>query len=75
MIPASNVKLPIFLAHGVDDQVIPFELAKASLEFLNANGFEPDFKAYPGLAHSVSMQELQNAHDWLQTLLSKNANM
>src|SRR5262245_60490506 len=48
---AANGRVPIFMAHGTDDGVVPLELAETSRSVLEALGYAIEWRAYP-MAHS-----------------------
>ncbi|BCN94132.1 phospholipase/carboxylesterase [Thiomicrorhabdus immobilis] len=63
-----NHALPIFMAHGRYDQVIPLSVAEDSKAFLESKDFSVDWHSYP-MEHSVCMQEVEQISAWLQTRL------
>ncbi len=65
---AVNASIPIFMAHGTYDTVIPLSLAIASKEKLVAAHFSVDWHEYP-IAHTVSQQEIIDINHWLQRIL------
>lgn len=56
--------LPIFMAHGRDDTVIPCETGAASKEALKNLGHTVTWQEY-AMAHSVCTQELRDIETWL----------
>jgi len=64
--------LPIFMAHGSYDPVLPVELGKISKEALEHAGFTVEWHEYP-MAHAVCPQEIDSLRQWLQTVLSPRA--
>jgi len=50
--------VPIFMAHGTQDPVVPLQLAEASAAALRAQGYEIDWHTYP-MPHSVCAEEVQ----------------
>ncbi len=56
--------IPIFMAHGRSDQVIPYALGKASAEQLSELGYPLEWHEY-AMAHSVCMEEVQDIAAWL----------
>ena len=64
---AANAGLPIFIAHGTDDPVLPLELGETSRRALEALGYAVDWHAYP-MAHSVCMEEVSAIGAWLAAL-------
>ena len=60
--------LPLFIAHGQQDEVINIEYAEQSVEKLKAAGFNPEWFTY-SMAHSVSLEEVTDMSNWLKHLL------
>lgn len=56
--------LPIFMAHGSGDTVLPMALGERSRDLLQANGFNIDWHEYP-MAHAVCAQEIDDIRSWL----------
>jgi phospholipase/carboxylesterase len=65
---AANLALPIFMAHGVADTVIPMMAAARSGEQLVAQGYEVEWHEYP-MAHSVCPQEIDDIRRFLLQVL------
>lgn len=64
--------LPIFMAHGSYDPVLPVELGKISKEALEHAGFTVEWHEYP-MAHAVCPEEIVALRQWLQNVLSPQA--
>ncbi|HVJ29786.1 MAG TPA: alpha/beta fold hydrolase [Gammaproteobacteria bacterium] len=60
----ANAGIPLFMAHGTDDPVLPLGLAEFSRGALEALGYVVDWHAYP-MAHSVCMEEVSAIGAWL----------
>ena len=60
--------LPLFIAHGQQDDVINIEYGEQSVAKLKAAGFNPEWVTYP-MAHSVSLEEVTDMSNWLKHLL------
>lgn len=65
-----NAAVPIFLAHGSEDPVVPVDLAYRSQKELEREGYEVEWHEYKGMAHSVSEQEIFHLGEWLEQRLS-----
>ncbi len=65
----ANAAIPIFLAHGSDDPVIPVDLAYRSRGLLEKSGYSVEWHEYKGMAHSVSEQEIFDMAEWLEKAL------
>jgi len=59
-----NGQVPIFMAHGVQDPVVPLSLAQSSREMLAARGLAPEWHTYP-MPHSVCAEEVAAISAWL----------
>ncbi len=64
---AANERLPIFMAHGTSDNVLPLALGESSRRTLEAHGYAVDWHAYP-MAHSVCLEEVSAIGAWLAAL-------
>lgn len=60
----ANDRVPIFMAHGTQDPVVPLALAQSSREALAARGLSPEWHAYP-MPHSVCAEEVSAVSRWL----------
>jgi len=69
---AANARLPLFMAHGTDDGVLPLQLAETSRAALEALGYAVEWHAYP-MAHSVCLEEVGAIGAWLATLPAARA--
>jgi phospholipase/carboxylesterase len=61
---AANRDLPIFLAHGTQDPVIPIVRARDSRDALVAMGHAVEWHEYP-MPHSVCTEEIADLQRWL----------
>jgi phospholipase/carboxylesterase len=55
---------PVFMAHGLQDPVVPYAAGEASARMLAALGFEVDWHRYP-MPHAVCPEEVRDLGDWL----------
>jgi phospholipase/carboxylesterase len=62
--------VPVMLAHGSHDPVIPLALARRSAEFLANLGVSIEWSTYP-MAHEVSFDEIRRISDWLRRFESR----
>ncbi len=60
----ANQATPIWMAHGKQDNAVPYALGESGAEFLAEQGHTVTFMSYP-MAHEVSMPEIQALADWL----------
>lgn len=61
--------LPIFLAHGTTDPVVPIEAGQMTQELLTSQGYHIDWHTY-AMAHQVCSQEIKDISHWLQKIFS-----
>ena len=66
---AANAAVPIFLAHGRSDPVIPIARAVASRDALLALGHPVEWHEY-AMAHSVCNEEIGDLNRWLLRVLA-----
>ncbi len=64
----ANRNLPIFMAHGQQDNVIPLRMAEVSRTHLENLGYPVQWHVYP-MAHSLCMEEVGALSQWLQQQL------
>lgn len=57
--------VPIMMAHGVSDPLIPLTLAEQSRDRLQQLGYTVDWHTYP-MPHAVYPQEIRDLRDWLE---------
>jgi phospholipase/carboxylesterase len=65
---AANRAVPVFMAHGPHDPVIPLRLARESRDLLLSLGYEVAWHEYP-MEHSVSPEEVEAIGMWLRRVL------
>jgi phospholipase/carboxylesterase len=61
---AANREVPILMAHGTQDPVIPMQLAERSRDSLTRRGYKVDWQAYP-MPHSVCAEEVEEIGEFL----------
>jgi phospholipase/carboxylesterase len=66
---ASNHQTPVFLAHGRQDPVVPFDRALMSRDALTALGYTVEWHEYT-MAHSVCMDEIADLNRFLLRVLA-----
>lgn len=64
---AANVDVPIFMAHGTADNVLPLALGESARRALEALGYAVEWHAYP-MPHSVCIEEVSAIGAWLGAL-------
>ncbi|MBN8739896.1 MAG: carboxylesterase [Lysobacterales bacterium 69-70] len=60
----ANADLPVFMAHGSHDPVVPQPLGARSRDILRGLGYRVDWHSYP-MAHSVCAEEIADLRQWL----------
>jgi phospholipase/carboxylesterase len=64
----TNRNVPIFMAHGTQDPVIPLSWAMRSRDRLKALGYAIEWREYP-MPHSVCAEEIADISSWLRRIL------
>ena len=65
---AGNHKVPIFMAHGRFDDIIPINRAERSRDYLTELGYNVEWHQYP-MPHSVCAEEIADISRFLATIL------
>jgi phospholipase/carboxylesterase len=65
--PASRA-VPIFMAHGTHDPLIPLARGREACALLQASGYRIEWHEYP-IPHSVSAEEIHHIGAWLRVVL------
>jgi phospholipase/carboxylesterase len=68
----ANRDVPIFMAHGSYDPVIPLARAEQSRKLLESLGYPVEWREY-GMPHSVCPEELADVGAWLVKVLGTGA--
>lgn len=63
----SRRDIPLLMAHGSVDPVLPMQLGSASRDHLLSAGFAVDWREYP-MAHAVCPQEIADISSWLRSV-------
>lgn len=64
----ANQSIPLFMAHGTQDGVVPFVLGKAAADQLYAAGYSIEWHSY-AMQHTVCGEEVAAISQWLQKAL------
>ena len=59
---------PIFVAHGIRDMQIDVETARATRGFLEAEGFQPEYREY-NMGHEIPFEVLRDLIPWINGVL------
>ncbi len=65
----ANRDLKIFMAHGTQDDIVPYAFASGSRDTLLQAGYAIDWHQYP-MGHTVSTAEITAIGEWLSTVLA-----
>jgi len=68
----ANRDVPIFMAHGTYDPIIPLDRAEQSRKLLESLGYPVEWREY-GMPHSVCPEELAAIGAWLRKVLGLGA--
>lgn len=66
---AASARIPVFMAHGKHDPVVPLGLGEHSRQQLETLGLSVTFKNYP-MQHNVCAEETRDLGDWLSERFS-----
>jgi len=67
----ANRQVPVFMAHGSADPVVPVARGEASRDVLQAMGYAVQWHSYP-MQHSVHPREIQDIGAFLQSVLGRD---
>jgi phospholipase/carboxylesterase len=65
---AGSARVPIFLAHGAQDPVVPLARGSASRDALKAAGYAVEWHEYP-MPHSVCAEEIRDIAAFMKRVL------
>jgi phospholipase/carboxylesterase len=58
----------IFIAHGTYDPVVPTDLSRDAVNFLEAQGYRPLYREYP-MGHEISLEVVNDLIPWIHETL------
>jgi phospholipase/carboxylesterase len=58
----------IFIAHGTHDAVVPVELSRNAVDFLEAQGYQPLYREY-SMGHEITQEVLNDLTPWIHVTL------
>jgi len=64
----ANREVPVFLAHGTQDHVVPYARGEYARQLLIAQGVPVEWHAYP-MDHTVTVEEIGDIRAWLLHVL------
>ena len=59
---------PIFIAHGIYDDLSPVDRAREANAFLESEGYQPQYQEYP-MRHEISREVLDDLALWVKVVL------
>ena len=65
----ANTRVPIFLAHGLQDQVVPYAMGEFAHQLLEEIGLPVEWHSY-NMGHSVSREEITDISNWLARIIN-----
>jgi len=65
----ASLATPIFMAHGVQDPVVPFARAEESRKVLETLGYGVEWHTYP-MQHTLCLEELQDIAKWIRKVVA-----
>jgi phospholipase/carboxylesterase len=65
----ANRAVPIFMAHGTLDPIVPHAMGAASCEFLSRLGYAVEWHEYT-MQHQVCAEEIEDIGAWLRRVLA-----
>lgn len=66
---AQHKDVPIMLAHGTADDIVPLNLGESTKQLLTNIGYQVHWHQYP-MPHSVCDEEIEDVSNWLQNVLA-----
>ena len=66
-VAASRKDIPLFMAHGTFDPMLPLQWGQQTAEGIRGAGYSPEWHEYP-MQHAVCPQEIADISEWLKTV-------
>lgn len=63
-LPDNRWDIPVLMAHGLQDPVVPFQLGQASRVLLDEKNYDVEWRTY-NMPHSVCWDEILDIRGWL----------
>jgi len=64
-----SLKVPVFMAHGTQDPVVPFARAEESRKVLESLGYQVEWHAYQ-MQHTLCLEEVQDIAKWIRKVVA-----
>jgi phospholipase/carboxylesterase len=58
----------IFIAHGTHDPMLPVDLSRDAVAFLEAQGYQPVYREYP-MGHEINLEVVNDLIPWIHDTL------
>ncbi|MCP5017370.1 MAG: carboxylesterase [Ketobacter sp.] len=65
---AANASVPLFMAHGNHDPIIPIAAGEQARDLVESLGYAVEWHSYP-VEHAVCLEEIEDVASWLSRLL------
>lgn len=65
---AANTQTPIFMAHGLYDQIVPFDFGKKSYHYLTSLTYNVQWQTYP-MQHDLCLEEVNDIGIFVRRVL------
>lgn len=69
--PANKHQTPVFIGHGLADEIVPCVYGQTAYETLKKAGYPVTWHSYP-MTHSVCDQEIHDIAEWLKEIVNYN---
>jgi phospholipase/carboxylesterase len=66
---AQSLQVPVFMAHGTQDPVVPFARAEESRKVLESLGYQVEWHAYQ-MQHTLCLEEVQDIAKWIRKVVA-----
>ncbi len=64
-----SLQVPVFMAHGTQDPVVPFARAEDSRKVLETLGYQVEWHAYQ-MQHTLCLEEVQDIAKWIRKVVA-----
>ena len=66
---SANQSIPIFMAHGIHDVILPIPFGEMSEEHLKTYGYNVEWHEY-AMSHEVCYEEIVDIAEWIKKILT-----
>lgn len=63
----ANASIPIFLAHGTEDTVLPYQYGEITKDVLQSGGYSVAWHSY-AMPHTVCAEEVKDIAEWIKKI-------